>query len=71
MNKVRVFAFLGIVVCLAVVAGSFAVFTETEAGQCRCPALWAPVTCDNGTTYPNQCYADCRHAKNCVPSGGI
>ncbi len=37
----------------------------------RCPDIYAPVTCDNGKTYPNQCYADLRHAKNCVPTGEL
>ncbi len=40
-------------------------------GPIRCPDIYAPVTCDNGKTYPNQCYADRAHAKNCVPTGGI
>jgi hypothetical protein len=41
-----------------------------EAGPCICPQIYAPVTCDNGKTYPNQCVANCKHAKNCVPTGG-
>ncbi len=40
------------------------------AGPCRCPLLYAPVICDNGKTYSNQCFADCRNARNCVPTGG-
>jgi hypothetical protein len=71
MRNVRLFAFVGAVICLGLVAGAFAVFSEVEAGNCRCPAIWAPVICDNGKTYPNQCYADCQHARNCVPSGGV
>ncbi|MCI0655609.1 MAG: hypothetical protein L0170_00880 [Acidobacteria bacterium] len=39
---------------------------QTEA---RCPLIYAPVICDNGKTYPNQCVADQHHAKNCVPAG--
>jgi len=57
-------------VSLALTAGAFAVFTEVQAGPCRCPLLWAPVICDNGKTYSNQCFANCAHAKNCVPTGG-
>jgi len=45
--------------------------TPAEAGPCVCPKVYAPVVCDNGKTYPNQCVADCRHAKNCEPTGGI
>ena len=37
----------------------------------RCPLIYAPVICDNGKTYPNQCVADQHHAKNCVPAGGL
>jgi hypothetical protein len=40
----------------------------TEGGS-RCPAIYAPVICDNGRTYPNQCEADQHHAKNCRPLG--
>ena len=32
-----------------------------------CPQIWAPVICDNGRVYPNQCYADRNHATGCVP----
>jgi hypothetical protein len=39
---------------------------QTEA---RCPLIYAPVQCDHGKVYPNQCVADQHHAKNCVPIG--
>jgi len=32
----------------------------------NCLDVWDPVTCDNGVTYSNQCYADRACAKNCV-----
>jgi len=34
-----------------------------------CPQIYAPVICDHGKIYPNQCEADQHHAKNCVPYG--
>jgi len=37
---------------------------------CVCYELYAPVTCDGGCTYSNQCFADCAGAQHCVPSGG-
>ena len=40
-------------------------------GPCRCPMVYAPVECDKGKVYPNQCVADCKHAKNCVPIGAL
>ena len=43
--------------------------SQAEACGCRCPLIYAPVTCDHGKTYPNPCVADCHNAKNCVPSG--
>lgn len=43
--------------------------TDALARGCLCPLIYAPVTCDNGKTYPNQCEADCHHARNCKPSG--
>ena len=51
--------------------GTVAVVTEAQAGACRCPLIYAPVICDHGKTYPNQCVADCHNAKNCVPTGGL
>ncbi len=59
---------------LAIVAaigfGVLALTTPTEArGRCICPQIYAPVECDKGKVYPNQCVADCRNAKNCVPTG--
>lgn len=62
---------LATVAALALVAGVAAVYTEVEAGGCRCPLIYAPVKCDNGKTYANQCLADCQHAKNCVPTGEL
>ena len=32
-----------------------------------CPKLWAPVICDDGKSYPNQCWADKKNATGCVP----
>ena len=43
--------------------------TPAEAARCICPKVYAPVVCDNGRTYPNQCIADCRNGRNCVPVG--
>src|SRR5262245_27828168 len=36
---------------------------------CFCYDLYAPVTCDGGCTYTNQCFADCAGAQHCVGSG--
>jgi hypothetical protein len=50
----------------------FAVFTEevqARGGPCICPQIYAPVECRGGKIYPNQCVADCRNAKDCVPIG--
>lgn len=55
----------------ALVFGVSSLFTEAEAGRCICPKIYAPVKCDNGKTYSNQCLADCQNAKNCVPTGEI
>lgn len=32
-----------------------------------CPQIYAPVICDGDRIFPNQCYADRAHARNCVP----
>lgn len=33
-----------------------------------CPLIFAPVTCNNGMTYSNQCFADADCAKGCRPA---
>lgn len=33
-----------------------------------CPQIYDPVTCSNGVTYQNQCYADAACATGCEPS---
>jgi len=61
-----------VALALAAVLGVAASFTQVEAkGPCRCPLIYAPVQCDNGKIFANQCLADCRNAKNCVPIGAI
>lgn len=57
----------------AVVVGSLAVAIlsiNASASPPVCPKIYAPVICDNGRVYVNQCYADRHHADNCVPYGG-
>jgi len=53
---------------LIVVAGGL-LAESALAGPPLCPQIYAPVICSNGKIYPNQCYADKAHAKNCVPYG--
>jgi hypothetical protein len=45
-------------------AGKKAPTVTTESA---CPLIYAPVICDKGRIYPNQCVADQHHAKNCQP----
>lgn len=33
-----------------------------------CPLIFAPVTCNNGVTYSNQCFADAACARGCRPA---
>lgn len=62
------FAAAGALIFVMALAVS-ALFSRPEAASCRCPLIYAPVTCDHGRTYSNQCVADCHNARNCVPSG--
>ena len=55
--------------CVAVTLGTRSTSSAATAAACRCPLIYAPVVCDNGKSYPNQCVADCHHARGCVPSG--
>ena len=44
-----------------------------KPGNCNklifCLDVWDPVTCDNGVTYSNQCYADRACATGCEGGG--
>ena len=68
-----------IVLVLALAAAGVTAFASYSSavggggggGPKLCPDIYAPVICDNGKTYPNQCYADKAKAKNCVPTGDI
>lgn len=33
-----------------------------------CPLIFAPVTCNNGVTYSNQCFANADCARGCRPA---
>jgi hypothetical protein len=57
----------GVVIAAAAVVGWV---SKTMAAPPVCPKIWAPVICDNGKIYPNQCEADKHHAKNCEPYPG-
>ncbi|HEV2855176.1 MAG TPA: hypothetical protein VHC97_20445 [Thermoanaerobaculia bacterium] len=36
-----------------------------------CPLFYSPVTCNNGVTYSNQCFADADCARGCRPANAI
>ena len=42
-----------------------------DRGNCErpkfCPEIWAPVICDDGKVYANECWAQKRCATGCVP----
>ena len=60
---------LGLMVAVAALALSS--FSKAAGGPNVCPKIWAPVICDNGKIYPNQCEADRHHANNCEPYDGL
>jgi phage baseplate assembly protein gpV len=58
------------VLLLAAAAVTVATVSVAMAGpSAKCPLIYAPVICDGGKVYSNQCIADQHHAKNCVPYG--
>jgi hypothetical protein len=66
MKRMKLF-----VLAAALTAGAFAAAPNVEADPCNsgepvaCPQIYAPVICNDGVTYPNQCYADAACAKGC------
>lgn len=66
----RVIGWIGLLAIVAAIGfGVMALATPAEAkGRCICPLIYSPVECDNGKVYSNQCFANCRNAKNCVPA---
>lgn len=60
---------LGLVTLVAVGVVALLAPTAEAKGPCRCPMIYAPVECKGGKVYSNQCVADCRNAKDCVPLG--
>lgn len=56
-------------VAAAAVTAVISLSSPAQGGPPVCPEIYAPVICDNGKVYPNQCWADRRNAKNCVPYG--
>jgi len=69
MNKKLLARLSGL--ALAVFAVGVLAVAAHAAGPAVCPQIYAPVICSNGKIYPNQCYADKAHAKDCVPYGAF
>ena len=48
-------------------------FSGGDRGNCEkpkfCPLIWAPVICDDGKVYANDCWAQKKCATGCVPYG--
>lgn len=67
-----------VVLLIAVCGGAVALLngvssTDAQArppvGKCECANLDAPVICNGGKVYANQCVANCFNATGCVPYG--
>lgn len=75
MKKMVARFVLGAFVLGALAVGSTAVAKRPGGGggggDIFCLDVWDPVTCADGVTYSNQCYADRAKApKPCTPAGG-
>lgn len=61
---------MGGAIAMAVVAGVFAIGTDTYAAKCSCAPDYSPVWCKKGNgyeRYDNPCLAACDRATDCVP----
>jgi len=72
MKRTRVISLLVLAGAAVVAITSFSNAAGGGGGGPQlCPDIYAPVICDGGKIYPNQCYADRQKAKNCRPYGDI
>ncbi|MBL8745776.1 MAG: hypothetical protein JNK58_05390 [Phycisphaerae bacterium] len=76
MKKMSLLSVAGLLFCAGIVAVAVSSTTVNAAGirLCgprNCLDVWNPVTCSNGVTYSNACYAARACATGCSPSGGI
>ena len=73
-SKLAVRLAVAAVLILTLVVGTAAIAGKkppSGGGGTACPDVWDPVTCANGVTYSNQCYADVAKAlKPCYPADG-
>lgn len=75
MRRTRIRLLIGLVLVLALALAIGTAMAGKKppsgGGGKACPDVWDPVTCANGVTYSNQCYADVAKApKPCYPAGG-
>ena len=82
-NRVHIVKTASVMLLLAVVVGAAVAYArgpipggpiggpikECPNKNIYCLDVWDPVTCDNGVTYSNQCYADRACATGCEPGG--
>lgn len=62
LTIVKATALVGVVMAAVLTA-------KAPAAPPVCPKIYAPVICDDGKVYANQCLADRKNAQNCVPYG--
>jgi hypothetical protein len=74
--RTSVLAGVAAIAAVAVWAGSASAARPGGGGPCGggilCMDVWNPVTCPNGVTYSNSCYARraCQDPSQCWPAGG-
>jgi hypothetical protein len=79
MNRAKILPALALAAGLAAMtgAGARAADSSASAKKCKpnpnpiCYQIYAPVTCSNGKTYTNQCYADADCATGCVAANPV
>jgi len=72
-SRMRLLIGFVLVLALVLVVGTAlaAKRPPSGGGGKACPDVWDPVTCADGVTYSNQCYADVAKApRPCYPADG-
>lgn len=69
LRQLLILSSLAAVLTVGLAVASASAVAGLPLSPCICPKIFAPVRCDDGREFANQCIADCFGATNCVVVG--